>query len=77
VTALALALAMASAQPLGTWAPSPSVSGPSWLGGRVLTTSAIHVGVRPAFFADDEGAAPHRLELGAGVTLQVSWAGAL
>lgn len=74
MTSLALALALAAQQPLGQWAPSPSVSGPPWLGGRILTTETVHVGVRPAAFVD--GTPPH-LELGAGVTLQVSWLGVL
>lgn len=71
--ALALALALASQQPLGPWAPSPSSGwSPSWLGGRVLTTPGLHIGIRPAAFVDDEGS-PRRLELGAGVTLQITF----
>lgn len=75
MTGLALALALASAQPLGAWAPPPG--GSSGWSGRIVDTPSLHVGARPAAFVDDGGSAPHRLELGAGVTLQVSWAGAI
>lgn len=74
MTALALALAMAAQQPLGQWAPSPG-TGTSW-NGRMIDTPALHVGARPAVFVDTDGS-PRRLELGAGVTLQVSWLGSI
>lgn len=69
MTALALALALAASQPLGSWAPSPATTG--W-NGRIVDAPSLHVGLRPAAFVDDGGQPPHRLEVGAGVTLQVT-----
>jgi hypothetical protein len=72
VTALAFALALASQQPLGPFAPSPSSGwAPTWWGGRILTTDTIHLGVRPAAFVDN-GSQDGRLEVGVGVTVQVT-----
>jgi hypothetical protein len=58
---LVLALALAAVSP-----PSP----PNWYGGRIYTSASVHVGMRPAVLVSAE-------ELAAGVTVQVSWAGAL
>ncbi len=67
MSGLALALALAAQQPLGSWAPSPTVNLPGWYGGRLLTTATLHVGVRPAAYVTSEGP-----EVAAGVTVQVS-----
>jgi hypothetical protein len=45
---------------------------PPWgLVGRVYTTPALHVGIRPALYLDNEGERGG-LEIGVGMTVQVS-----
>lgn len=65
MTGLALALALASQQPLGAWAP-PRAGGGGW-SGRIVDTSTLHVGVRPAAYVTSE-----QNERAAGVTVQVT-----
>jgi hypothetical protein len=48
--------------------PAPA---PSWYGGRLLTTPALHLGLRPAGYVDDEGDRG-ALEWGVGLTVQVT-----
>lgn len=64
MTALALALAM-GATPTGS--PPPPWYQP-W---RLVTLPALHVGLRPALFVDNE-TADGSWEIGAGATLQVT-----
>lgn len=59
MTWIAVSLALASS-------PATSPAAP-W---RLVTTPAVHVGLRPAAFVDNEDAG--RLEGGAGVTVQVT-----
>ena len=66
VTSIALALALAG----GSVQNGPSQN-PSWFGGRIYTGDDVHLGLRPAFFVDNE--AQGRLEVGAGFTLQVTF----
>lgn len=61
---------LALAALLGQADPGPPVALP-WAGGRVLTTRAVHLGIRPAAFVDDEGDR-QALEWGAGVTVQMT-----
>jgi hypothetical protein len=56
-----LVLAVAVGQGPG---PPPA---PSWFGGRVYTSSGVHVGLRPALLASSQGP-----EWAAGATVQVS-----
>jgi len=75
VSALALALALASQQPLGGWAPQAGAANLPWgLVGRVYTSSGLHVGVRGAAYIDNEGAGGS-IERAVGVTVQITWAG--
>ena len=63
MTALAFALALAAQQ--------PQPVSPAWYTGwRLVSTDAVHVGLRPAAFVDNE--ADGGLEVGVGATLQVS-----
>jgi hypothetical protein len=64
VTALAFSLALASSAPTATQTPLV------W-SGRFLTTDKVHLGIRGAFYLDNEG--EHgMLEVGAGATFQVT-----
>ena len=65
MTALGLAIA------LGLGAPPSSPPLPSWWGGRVITTTGLHLGVRPALYVDDE-ARGGALEIGVGITVQLT-----
>lgn len=65
VTALAFALSLATA-PIAT--PSTAAFSP-W---RLVSHADLHVGLRPALFVDDEGARRDPIEVGFGLTLQVT-----
>lgn len=68
MTALAFALSLGLA---------PGPQSPPWYHAwRLIERPELHVGARPAAFIDNEGEHGRR-ELGAGVTVQVSWLGAL
>jgi|HubBroStandDraft_2_1064218.scaffolds.fasta_scaffold00590_19 hypothetical protein len=73
MTGLALLLALAAQAPLGAFTPGLRATGTGYLGtgGRVYTSRAIHVGVRPAAYLDNEGSRA-RLERAAGVTVQIT-----
>lgn len=59
---LAVAATLAAQQP----------AAPSWYHAwRLVDGGRVHLGVRPALYVDDEGARG-RLELGAGVTVQLT-----
>ena len=59
-------LALAAA--LATLPLAPAPQGPApW---RLVSRPGLHVGVRPAFFLDNEN--DGRIELGAGVTVQLT-----
>ena len=66
MTALAFALALAAQQP----APATPAFALPWAGGRLYTSADVHVGLRPAFFADNENNGGW--EVGVGATLQVT-----
>lgn len=72
MTSLALALALASSQPLGGWTTSANAWTPPWWGsaGRLVTRPTWHLGARMAAFVDNE--AGGHLELGVGGTVQLS-----
>jgi len=71
MTSIALALALASQSP----SPDPSIPTASWFGGRVYTApdGALHVGIRPAAFLDNEN--DGAWEIGVGATLKVTFIG--
>ena len=65
MTSVALALAIAaSTAPAGASLPVQAWSG------RIIDSEAIHVGLRPAAFLDNEDHG--RLEVGLGATIQVT-----
>jgi hypothetical protein len=78
VSALALALALASQQPLGSWqgAPGAAAGPPSWYRPwRLVETTTLHIAARPGVYLDNE--ARGGLELAGGGTIQISWLGVL
>jgi hypothetical protein len=65
MSALALALALAAAQPLSdSWGTTSSQVAKPW---RVYTSPSLHVGVRPAAYVTTEGP-----EWAVGCTVQVT-----
>lgn len=75
MSALAFALALASQQPLGGWAPQAGVAALPWgPAGRIVTTPTLHIGVRPAVYFDNEGP-DGSIEKAMGVTVQITWPG--
>lgn len=60
MTGAALALLLALRDPL------PPAPPPPWYGGRVLSSSTLHIGVRPALDIDKSG------DVAVGVTVQIT-----
>jgi hypothetical protein len=53
-----------------TLSTNPPIGGPPppWFGGRILTSSALHLGVRPAVYVD-----PQEVAVGMTVQLTTFW----